>query len=96
LHGQDVIRGRKRGKEIKKRREKPIGAKPDITTIHSSLKEKEDTEMHQMMRLKLDFNHRCQSHAPPKGGKVVDACQTQVNSLFYMNKTKNAPVTKQQ
>jgi hypothetical protein len=52
--------------------------------------------MHQMMRLKLDFNHRCQSHAPPKDGEVVDACQTQVNSLFYMNKTKNAHVTKQQ
>jgi len=33
----------------KKRKEKSIGAKPNFTTIHVSLKMEEDVEMHRMM-----------------------------------------------
>jgi hypothetical protein len=49
-----------------------------------------------MMWRKLDFNHHRQPHAPPEDGEAANACQARVKSLFYVHKTKNTLITKQQ
>jgi hypothetical protein len=44
----------------KRKKEKPIGSKPDPTIIHVSFRKEKDVEMYQMRWRKLDFNHHHQ------------------------------------
>jgi hypothetical protein len=44
----------------KRKKEKPIGSKPDPTIIHVPFRKEKDVEMHQMRWRKLDFNHHHQ------------------------------------
>jgi hypothetical protein len=52
----------KKRRERKKRKEKLISVKSDITTINVPHIEEEDAKTHQIIRRKLDFNHHRQPH----------------------------------
>lgn len=87
-----------RKKENEKKKEKEIGVKPIIITIHASPMKVKDVEMNQIMGQNDDCHHRNHPHASSKNGGATDVCEAHVQLFLYflnLHKTKNAPKTKQ-
>jgi hypothetical protein len=46
--------------------------------------EAEDTKMNQMMWWKHSYTIESQSHTPPQGREMADACFVSVNNFFFI------------